>query len=644
MGETISDSMLMTKILLTLPEGYDHFLSAWESTPEDQRTKENLISRLSIVEMRQNQRDELNKNALMSNSHAQSQGNNYNKKNEKHNKQTKSNYKPGKCHKCGKPGHWARECRTKNIPVTKPEVKGDALISEALASLQQTNQVMDTWFVDSGATEHMTHNKEWFVNYETLKTNVLVRIGDGSFLKGDGVGSINIRAFNGTSWIESHLSKVLYVPKLKYNLFASGAALDKGLKSVSDNSICKFYKGQSVVAMGERTDKLFVMKFEVLTPDKVSERDNMAQTNIAHENSLEIWHQKLAHQNYSKVKEILKLSNIEIRNRDEPFCDACAKGKIHRLPFKSSNSKTYQIRELIHADVCGPFPTKSLKGSRYFLLLKDDFSHYCFIYFITAKSDVTACIKNFLLKADKHCPKGIKTFRSDNGLEFINKNVSEILMKYGVEHQRSVAYCPEQNGSAERQNRTVVEAMRTILQTRNFKQELWAEAANSAVHILNLTGNSTLKDVSPYELWFGRKPKIDDLHIFGEEVYTYIPDIKRKKLNSKGDFGVFVGYGENVKGYRIWHPETNNIKIEIDVQFTGRIYDTKTKENDKNDYQLIYLPGDPGIHEESVELNDHEEDLPLPENNLPEKIMKKLNLKIMKKMNQKIMEKSSQKI
>lgn len=238
-------------------------------------------------------------------------------------------------------------------------------------------------------------------------------------------------------------------------------------------------------------------------------------------------------------------------------------------------------------------------------------SHYCFIYFIAAKSDVTRCIKNFLLKADKYCPKGITTFRSNNGLEFVNKNVAEILMKYGVEHQRSLAYCPEQNGSAERQNRTVVEAMRTILQTGNFKHELWAEAANLAVYILNLTGNSTLKGLSPYELWFGKKPKIDDLHIFGEEVYTYIPNIKRKKLNSKGDFGVFVGYGENLKGYRIWHSETNNIKIEINVQFTGRFYNTKTKDS-KKEYQLIYLPA----LEDDFSGNDNEDEPVIePENN-----------------------------
>ncbi|XP_015189624.1 PREDICTED: uncharacterized protein LOC107073460 [Polistes dominula] len=115
MSTSISDKMLMTKILLTYPEGFDHFMSAWESTPEDQRTKENLISRLSIEEMRLNQREKSNKNALMSGLYSKRhcQNNKYGKKNlQNQNKQYKSNCKPGKCHKCGRPGHRARECRS----------------------------------------------------------------------------------------------------------------------------------------------------------------------------------------------------------------------------------------------------------------------------------------------------------------------------------------------------------------------------------------------------------------------------------------------------------------------------------------------------------------------------------------------------
>lgn len=92
----------------------------------------------------------------------------------------------------------------------------------------------------------------------------------------------------------------------------------------------------------------------------------------------------------------------------------------------------------------------------------------------------------------------------------------------------------------------------------------WAEAANTAMHGLNCTGTSSVKGLTPYELWHGRKPDIRHLKIFGEEVYSHIPKAKRQKLDPKGQRGIFVRYEENVKGYRIWYPKEDVIKTARD--------------------------------------------------------------------------------
>lgn len=169
---------------------------------------------------------------------------------------------------------------------------------------------------------------------------------------------------------------------------------------------------------------------------------------------------------------------------------------------------TTRIGEILHADLCGPLPEKSITGARYFLLIKDDFSHYRQVYFLSAKSDVESCLQVFVKRAEKHCPRGVEIFRSDNGLEFINHTVSDIMNKFGIIHQKSVVYCPEQNGKIERENRTIVEAARTMLYSVNFHRRFWAEAVNTAVFVLNCTGNSSVADKSPYELWHGKKPDI----------------------------------------------------------------------------------------------------------------------------------------
>ncbi|KMQ90225.1 retrovirus-related pol polyprotein from transposon tnt 1-94 [Lasius niger] len=115
-------------------------------------------------------------------------------------------------------------------------------------------------------------------------------------------------------------------------------------------------------------------------------------------------------------------------------------GKLHRLPFPHDTSKTRSIGEIVHADLCGPMPTKSFGGSKYYLLLKDDYSHYREVCFIESKTETTDCVEKFLKKAEKQCPKGVRVLRTDNGLEFVNSEMKELTSRLGIRHQRTVAY------------------------------------------------------------------------------------------------------------------------------------------------------------------------------------------------------------
>jgi hypothetical protein len=147
---------------------------------------------------------------------------------------------------------------------------------------------------------------------------------------------------------------------------------------------------------------------------------------------------------------------------------------------------------------------------------------------------------------------------------------------------RDPVYTPEQNGSAERDNRTLMEAARTLLNARKFEPRFWAEAVNTVVSVLNLTGTSSVKRTTPHELWIQKEPRIKDLRIFGEEVFTHIPKQKRQKLDAKAKRGFFVGYDGDRKGYRIWYPEDDTIQTVRDVVFTGRTHQTPKKEQEDN--------------------------------------------------------------
>lgn len=137
-------------------------------------------------------------------------------------------------------------------------------------------------------------------------------------------------------------------------------------------------------------------------------------------------HECLAHQNFTHVKSFLKQNGIKTKE-SLSFCNAQALGKMHRCPFPLSEMHTTQVDEIIHSDLCGPMETNSIGNSRYFLLFKNNFSSYIFMYFIKNKSEVKHCFVNFMQRFEKETSK-INILRTDNNLEYANKDLSEIFI------------------------------------------------------------------------------------------------------------------------------------------------------------------------------------------------------------------------
>lgn len=176
--------------------------------------------------------------------------------------------------------------------------------------------------------------------------------------------------------------------------------------------------------------------------------------------------------------------------------------------------------------------------------------------------------------------------RTDGGGKYIDKIVRDYLNKLGIRHTTTIPYTPEQNGSAKRENRILVEAARSMLFPKpDLPQFLWAEAINCAAYVLNRTGTSKSENKTPYEVWFGKKASVDHLKVFGTECFVHIPKEKRQKLDKKAYKGYLIGYTENIKGYRIWIPELKDIVVSRDVLFKEeRLSKTKAEIEIKHEH------------------------------------------------------------
>jgi transposase InsO family protein len=172
--------------------------------------------------------------------------------------------------------------------------------------------------------------------------------------------------------------------------------------------------------------------------------------------------------------------------REHHNCEACILGKHHRTPIpKTRQTPTIRILELVYSDLCGPFPSKSLTGSRYILTFIDDFSRYSWVYFLSAKSETFSVFKSFKLMVEKQTHHKLSALRTDRGGEYLSIDFNTYCKLQGIRRHLTAAGTPQHNGIAERKNRYLLETMRSLLFGSRLPSYLWGEAVRTANYISN---------------------------------------------------------------------------------------------------------------------------------------------------------------
>jgi transposase InsO family protein len=536
------------------------------------------------------------------------------------------------CYECRLTGHWAKECvkrfkrlqdeaarRSNQMPTrgflansneddnTKVQTYGGRtinsdrddiafmatdsstddsceLITHGLVTSAGTQTHNDVWFADSGATRHMTGHYEWFSAMESIPEGQWPIRGISSKpIYAQGIGRIDIeRKINGI-WKSGSLDEVLFVPGLASNLFSLSRVATRGVNTLCTHDKCYLLANDEVVMEGHLDKMLYKLLIKVRAPDNclyaaslgTSSKQDSCQT-------LQTWHNRLSHLNYDAIRTMTTagiVDGIEIKSTSEDnFCEGCVKGKQHRnkFPVNVNRTRASQPGQLIHTDICGPMSVESIGGALYFAVFKDDCTCYRIVHCLNHKSDVQASLKRIIPQIQRETGYAVQTIRSDRGKEFTSQETTQFLQEQNVRQELTVPYCPEQNGVTERDNRTIVEAARSMLHSRDIPLRFWGEAVQIATYILNRTYTRLNPDMTPYEAWFGIRPSLAHTKIFGCDAYIHVLKEKRSKLQSKSQAGMFLGYSDESKAYRIWNKATRKVCITRDVIFHKTVTSTTT--------------------------------------------------------------------
>ena len=377
------------------------------------------------------------------------------------------------------------------------EIQSDHSLSRgymAISSPVTPNFLQNVWIAESGANQHMSHKFEWFTSYKPLSHPhswpITSIAGHKTYVAGTGTIRFLLQLPDRIEIL--HLENVLYVPGLDCNLFSTTAMAKKYcLVFTGAADSCQFTKDSELYLTGRLKNDMYILDITVLLPHTIATRahsfGNIPKNQECQ--SIQIWHHRLAHLNYEMIKNMERRGSVvglQLSKREpDQLCVGCQLGKHHRtsFPVNPVRKRFPKPGDLLHGDICGPMSVSSNGGSVYFVLFKDDATSYRFVFCVRRKSEALACFKKVCTQLTTDTGHSVKMLRTDRGGEFANKAFDQYLDAHSIRREYTTPYTPEQNSVVERENRTIMEGVRSCLHHARISLKFWAEAVNYVVDL-----------------------------------------------------------------------------------------------------------------------------------------------------------------
>ncbi|GJX61084.1 retrovirus-related pol polyprotein from transposon TNT 1-94, partial [Tanacetum coccineum] len=384
---------------------------------------------------------------------------------------------------------------------------------------------IDDRIMDSGASFHATYCKEELERFKLRSGKV--RLADDKTLDIAGVGDVVLKTSFGTSWT---LKDVRYIPGLKKKLISVGHLDKEGGKAT-------------------------------------------------------LWHQRLGHMSEKGMKILASKGRIpDLQKAVVGFCEPCVLGKQKKVSFvKSGNTRKLQRLELVHTDVYGPTSVASICGSYYYVTFINDSSRKVWVYFLKNKSEVFNTFKKWKAAVENETNLRVKCLKSDNGGEYSSREFIEYCAENGIRMLKTVPETPQQNGVAERMNRTLNERAKSMRLHAGLPKMFWEDSVTTAAYLINRGPSVPLGFRIPEEEWQGKEVSLAHLRVFGCDSYVKVKDVARDKLDAKSVKCTFIGYGSDEMGYRFWDSKSHKVVRSRDVTFNeDSLYGAKAATDSSN--------------------------------------------------------------
>ncbi|GJR90155.1 putative ribonuclease H-like domain-containing protein [Tanacetum coccineum] len=464
-----------------------------------------------------------------------------------------------------------------NINYVRPRVNAVSSNVNTVRSRQPEHplkNMVDRGIFDSGCSGHMTGNKDQLEDFEEFNGGSVTFGGSKGYISGKGKIRVGNLDFDSVSFVKElgH-----------FNLFSISQICDKQHKVLFTETEClvvssdfKMPDENQILLKVPRHHNMY--SFDMKTPTPAKGFACLIAKATSDESKL--WHRRLGHINFKNLNKLVK-GNL-VRGlpskvfKNDHTCVACHKGKQHRASCKAKLERLItEPLHTLHMDLFGPTSVKSINHASYCLVITDDCTRFSWVFFLASKDETSGILQTFIRQIENQLSHRVKIIRSDNGTEFKNRDMLEFCGNKGIKQEYSNARTPQQNGVAERMNRTLIEAARTMLADSLLPTTFWAEAVSTACYIFNRVRVTKPQNKTPYELLFGHKPIISYIRPFGCHVTILDTLSVLGKFDGKSDEGLLVVNtgSQTVNTGRLDHDDSPMPELEIFHKSETGIFD-----------------------------------------------------------------------